>query len=83
MIDLWLGFHPMYTHIKFYGTDIVPPDQIGGVLDIYWLRVLPRLILAPPGQVIEGLKHFTVSDVKFHPKMYVVGVLYFPLSNMF
>ena len=31
------------------------------------------LILPPPGQVIEGLKHFTVSDVKFHPKMYAVG----------
>jgi len=72
----------MYTHTKFYGTDIVPPDEIRGGLYIYWLRVFLKASLGSLGQVIEGLKHFTVSDVKFHPKKYVVGVWYFPLSNI-
>ena len=72
----------MYTHIKFYGTDIVPPDEIRGGLYIYQLRVFSKAYLGPLGQVIEGLKHFTVCDVKFHPKMYAVGVWCFPLSNI-
>jgi len=71
----------MYTHIKFYGTDIVPPDEIRGGLHIYWLRGVAKAHFSLLGQVIEGLKHFTVSDVKFHPKMYVVDVWCFSLSN--
>jgi len=72
----------MYTHIKFYGTDIVPPGEIRGGFYISWLSIFFKAHPGPPGQVIEGLKHFTVSDVKFHPKMYAVGVWYFPLSNI-
>jgi len=33
------------------------------------------------GEFIEGLKHFAVSDVKFHPQKYAVGTCYFPFSN--
>lgn len=25
-----IGFYPMYTHTKFYGTDIIPSDEIRG-----------------------------------------------------
>ena len=28
--NLFVGFHPIYTHTKFYGTDVIPPDGIGG-----------------------------------------------------
>lgn len=72
----------MYTHIKFYGTDILPPDEIRGRLYIHWLRVFFKSYIGPQGQVIEGLKHFTVSDVKFHPKMYALGVWWFSLANI-
>lgn len=37
--------------------------------------------LDPIGQFIEGLKHFTVSDIKFHPQKYIIDIWYFLSSN--
>jgi hypothetical protein len=29
-LNALLGFYPMYTHTKFYGIGVVPPEDIGG-----------------------------------------------------
>lgn len=72
----------MYHHTKFYGTGIIPPDEIRGRIYIHWFCMFSNAHLDPTGQFIEGLKHFTVSDVKFHPKKYVEGVWCFQFSNI-
>lgn len=61
----------MYTHTKPYGLDILPPEEIRGKGLIAIFVLLPLLIALQSGEYTEGLKHFTVSDVKFHPQRYV------------
>jgi len=64
----------MYTHTKFYGTETIPTDEIRGGMFICWLSIFLETHLAYLGEFIEGLKHFAVSDVKFHPQKYVVAL---------
>lgn len=63
----------MYTHTKFYGTETIPTDEIGGGMFIYWLSIFLETHTYL-GEFIEGLKHFAVSDVKFHPQKYVLAL---------
>ena len=58
----------MYTHTKFFGTDVIPPEEIRGEGFIVSSVSLLLLTAIHLGEYIEGLKHFAVSDVKFHPQ---------------
>ena len=58
----------MYTHSKSYGTDIIPPEEIRGERLITSPVFFPLLTVVHLGEYVEGLKHFAVSDVKFHPQ---------------
>jgi len=67
----------MYTHTKFYGTDAIPPEEIRG-RNVFTGSVCFMTYYGHLGEFIEGLKHFAVSDVKFHPQRYAGGTHYFP-----
>lgn len=62
------GFYPIYTHTKSYGPDIIPPEEIRGRKLVTSSVSLLLLTVIHLGEYIEGLKHFAVSDVKFHPQ---------------
>lgn len=62
----------MYTHTKFYGTETIPTDDISGMF--FTSSIFMETHLTYLGEFIEGLKHFVVSDVKFHPKRCVVAL---------
>lgn len=58
----------MYTHTKTYGIDIIPQEEITSERFISSSISFPPLTAVHLGEHIEGLKHFAVSDVKFHPQ---------------
>lgn len=67
----------MYTHTKIYGTGTIPVDEIRGGMYIYCFNIFLETHLIHLGEFIEGLKHFAVSDVKFHPKRYTILLVTF------
>lgn len=63
----------MYAHTKSYGTEIIPPEETRGESTVAGFALYLILIINYLDEFIEGLKHFAVSDVKFHPQRYVLG----------
>ena len=70
MVDSFLGFHPMYTHTKSFGTGTIPPDEIRGRCILFghicsWmLTLLPQANLLRASNILQSvMSSFTLKSM--------------------